>query len=167
MDKSLNELELRHKRERMELEEQLRRDNTMVTMQANNLNNNYDEPYIIEIKFPNNLDYREKHRVNDVIDTTLLKLFKDLGYKAQWLEAKDSIEAKMESPMAALARERLAQEEARIELNKRVEEASNGRRHNQGCSLGGLFTGMGADVRGEECWCGFSNLGRKRKDGRP
>ena len=38
-------------------------------------------------------------------------------------------------------------------LNADVVAASAGRAHHQGCNLGGLFTGLGADASGSPCWC--------------
>ncbi len=40
------------------------------------------------------------------------------------------------------------------DLNEQVKEASGGRAHHQACRLGGLRTGMGADISGAPCWCG-------------
>jgi hypothetical protein len=46
--------------------------------------------------------------------------------------------------------------EQQRKLNEKVRQASEGRAHHQGCPLGGLFTGMAANVSGSPCWCGCS-----------
>lgn len=61
-----------------------------------------------------------------------------------------------------LARERVMLNQKQMDLNERIKTASGGRLHNNGCDLGGLVTGMQANVSGEICWCGYSDL--KDKD---
>jgi hypothetical protein len=60
--------------------------------------------------------------------------------------------------MARLARKRAKLNAAQAALNEEVYQASAGKAHNQGCRLGGLFTGMAADASGRACWCGQSEL---------
>lgn len=54
--------------------------------------------------------------------------------------------------------DRLALAASRRALNARVRDASEGRPHHQACRLGGIFTGMPADMSGSPCWCGEQDM---------
>lgn len=54
----------------------------------------------------------------------------------------------------SLIRARLKLQIQRTNLNARVLKLSNGRPHHQACFIGGLSTGMAADLSGSPCWCG-------------
>src|SRR3990172_5208072 len=67
------------------------------------------------------------------------------------------------STMLRLLAARRRQDEARRKLNERVRRASKGLAHHQACPVGGLFTGMGADGSGYDCWCGGTAEARARE----
>lgn len=56
--------------------------------------------------------------------------------------------------MTKLLAAQLKIQDAQKRQNERVRKASNGRSHHQACPIGGLSTGMGADISGADCWCG-------------
>ena len=60
-------------------------------------------------------------------------------------------------------RERLLEEQEAC--NAAVRSASDGRFHHQACPIGGLRTGMPAEVSGDDCWCGATAEARARRDG--
>ncbi len=83
------EMELRHRRELEELEAVHRRDNMIVTIQANRTWEVSDKPFVLEITFPDRMTAQDIHAVCEKFDQTIRATLITLGYKFEWLPYKE------------------------------------------------------------------------------